>query len=37
MSIVKQIIEDHGGAIWVDSAPDKGSRVYFTLPIDPTV
>jgi len=37
MSIVKQIIEDHGGAIWVDSVLDEGSRIYFTLPIDPTV
>ena len=36
MSIVKQIIEDHGGTIWVDSAQGEGSRIYFTLPIDPT-
>jgi signal transduction histidine kinase len=32
MSIVKQIIEDHNGAIWVDSTPEEGTRVYFTLP-----
>ncbi|MCK4507647.1 MAG: HAMP domain-containing histidine kinase, partial [Desulfuromonadales bacterium] len=33
MSIVKQIIEDHGGTIWVDSLLGEGSSVYFTLPI----
>jgi PAS domain S-box-containing protein len=34
MSIVKQIIADHGGAIWVQSSPGAGCRVYFTLPTD---
>ena len=33
MSIVKQIIKDHGGAIWVDSSLGEGTKVYFTLPI----
>lgn len=33
MSIVKQIIEGHGGSIWVESVPGKGSRVFFTLPV----
>lgn len=33
MSIVKQIIEDHGGAIWVDSSLGEGTKVYFTLPM----
>lgn len=32
MSIVKQIIEDHGGTIRVDSESGKGTRVCFTLP-----
>ncbi len=32
MSIVKQIVEDHGGTIWVDSSLGEGTQVYFTLP-----
>lgn len=34
MSIVKQIIEDHGGTVWVESTPGKGTKAYFTLPIE---
>jgi len=33
MSIVKEIVEDHGGTIWVDSLLGEGSSVCFTLPI----
>ncbi len=32
MSIVKQIVEDHGGKIWVESELGKGTVVYFTMP-----
>ena len=34
MSIVKQIIEDHGGKISVESIVSHGTKVFFTLPIE---
>lgn len=33
MNIVKQIIENHGGSIWIDSSIGVGTKVYFQLPI----
>ncbi len=37
MSIVKNIIEAHGGRISVESAAGKGTRIWFTLPIEPSL
>lgn len=32
LAIAKAIVEAHGGRIWIESAPGRGTRVSFTLP-----
>ena len=34
LSICRGIVEAHGGKIWVDSSPGKGSTFNFSLPMD---
>lgn len=30
LSLAREIVEEHGGSIWLESAPGRGTKVYFT-------
>jgi two-component system sensor histidine kinase BaeS len=35
LAIAKSIVEGHGGRIWAESDPDKGTTIIIALPIEP--
>jgi PAS domain S-box-containing protein len=35
LALARQIVENHGGRVWAESAPGQGSTFYFSLPAAP--
>jgi signal transduction histidine kinase len=35
MAITKRLVEKHGGRIWLESAPGRGTTFYVTMPVPP--
>lgn len=35
--LCRELVEENGGSIWLDSAPGEGTRVYFSLPAAATI
>ncbi|TNF49989.1 PAS domain S-box protein [bacterium] len=33
LAIVKRVVDEEGGLIWIESTPGEGTTIYFTLPI----
>ncbi len=37
LAIIKKIVEEYGGNIWLESSEGKGSRFYFSWPVQTTI